>query len=161
MVENRKAKLHIILCAVDYSCYVLSFSNAFDVFLLAPSCCAVGEGDFSRALFRELRVMGDHDDRMSLFIKVIENLHDFARCHGVKITGRFVRKKDVRIGNQCAGDGDSLQLSTGQLFRMMAETLAKAELFGKNFRLLQTNGLRNTAVNQWQCDVFDDVQVIE
>ena len=105
--------------------------------------------------------MGDHDDRMSLFIKIIENLHDFAGCYGVKVAGRFVGEKDVRIGNQGAGDGDTLQLSAGQFFRMMAETLAKAEFFGENFRLLQTDGLRHAAVNQWQRDVFNNVQVVE
>ena len=98
---------------------------------------------------------------MSLFIKVIENLHDFAGRHGVKIAGRFVGEKDVRIGNQRAGDGDTLQLSAGQFLRMVAEALAEAKLFRENFRFLQTDGLRNTAVNQWQRDVFDDIQVVE
>ena len=135
----------------------IGFAGARDVF----DDLAVGEGDFSRALIRELRVMGDHDDRMSLLIKVIEDLHDFAGRHGVKIAGRFVGEKDVRIGNQRAGDGDSLQLSAGQLFRMVAEAFSKAELFGENFRLLQTDGLGDAAIDQWQRDVFDDVQVVE
>src|SRR6202023_968605 len=47
---------------------------------------------------------------------------------GVEVAGRLVGEDQVRIGDQRAGDGDALLLSSGELHGPVVDAVAKANL---------------------------------
>ena len=77
------------------------------------------DADQVRVLDRRQSV-GDDDARSSRPRMIQRILHDlFALI--VQCRGRFVQQQDARIAHQCAGDGDTLLLATGQLGTLAAQ----------------------------------------
>ena len=57
-----------------------------------------------------------HDDNcLSLLVQVAEDLHNLETGLAVEVPGRFIAEKDLRIIDQCPGNGDTLLLSPGKL----------------------------------------------
>ena len=70
--------------------------------------------------------MGDHEDGHALGVEAVEHLQDGLACGGVEVAGGLVGHEDDGLGDERAGDGDALLLTTGELARAMAEAVAEA-----------------------------------
>ena len=72
----------------------------------------------TRSLAGGSGVMRDHDHGLAdVTAERAQDLeHGLGRV-GVKISGRFIGDDQIRIGNNCAGNSDTLFLSAGQLLR--------------------------------------------
>ena len=67
---------------------------------------------------RQMVVMRNHHERLLFFVyHLLHQLHHFSGRIGVKVSGRFVRKNDLRINHECPRHADSLLLSAGHLSR--------------------------------------------
>ena len=122
---------------------------------------AVAEDDFASALVGEDGVMGDHDDGVSLGVEVVEDLHDFAAGGGVEVAGGLVGEEDVGLADEGAGDGDALELAAGELLGVVSEPSAESEALGVVAGEPSPFGLGDAAVDEWEGDVVDDVEVVE
>ena len=80
--------------------------------------------DAGRILFRQLRVMGDHDHQPVLR-HLTQQVHDLHARVTVKGSGRFVRKQDIRVVHKCPGDRHPLHLSAGHLVRFLVKLLSQ------------------------------------
>ena len=60
-------------------------------------------------------VRDDDDGDAELFVDVADQLEDLARGLGVQRARGLVAEQDLRICGKCAGDGDALLLSAGEL----------------------------------------------
>ncbi len=56
-----------------------------------------------------------------------KHLHDFRAAPAVQISGRLIRKDDIRSGDQCARDRHPLLLPAAQLVRQMCQAVTDAE----------------------------------
>ena len=54
-----------------------------------------------------------HDENRALRIDALQNLADALRALRVEIARRFVRKDDLRLGNERPRDGDALLFAAG------------------------------------------------
>ena len=66
----------------------------------------------------DLLVMRGHHHRGAGAVNGIQHLHDAQRRGRIEITGRLVRKQDLRMIHIGAGNGHTLLLATGQLMRI-------------------------------------------
>jgi hypothetical protein len=74
--------------------------------------------DDAPGVMRHIRLMRHHDDRDALLaVEAAEQLHDFVAALAVKVAGRLVSKQHQRVGDDGAGDGNTLLLAAGKLGR--------------------------------------------
>jgi hypothetical protein len=71
--------------------------------------------------------MGNHHDRQTLAVLLLEYPGDFIRVFMVEIPGRFIGKQDFRLFDQGARHGDSLLFSSGEVSRAMIQAVAHPE----------------------------------
>src|SRR6185312_10092904 len=68
----------------------------------------------------ELEIVSDQDQRRSLIlVQLGHELDDGGAGTGVQVAGRLVGKENFRPGAECACQGHSLLLATGELNRIM------------------------------------------
>ncbi len=77
---------------------------------------------------RQFRVVGDHDDQPVLR-HFFQKVHDLDGSFGVQGAGGLIRKDDVRVVDQGAGNGHALHLTAGQLVRPLVGLVAETDLF--------------------------------
>src|SRR5215831_11454557 len=65
----------------------------------------VSEFDAAVGLPRDVRVMRDHQDRVTRLVQLAEDFNDDSFIGFVEIAGRFVGKYELRLVDQCAGNG--------------------------------------------------------
>ena len=89
---------------------------------------AVGEEHDAVGVSGGQGVVGDHDDGLAEVVAgVAEEPQQRLSVPGVEVAGRLVGEHDLRSSDQCAGDGDPLLLSPGELGRAVAQPLAEPE----------------------------------
>ena len=59
-----------------------------------------------------LRVVGDQDNCLSLFVQAADNIHNLVSGPAVEVSGWFVTKEDFRIIHECPGYSYTLLLAT-------------------------------------------------
>ena len=92
-----------------------------------------------RAERRRFRVVRDHDDRFaSVLAERLQCAEHFLRAARIEIAGRLVGDDERRVGDERAGDGDTLFLSAGQLARQMFCAVAEADNFERSLDLFAT-----------------------
>src|SRR5215472_8300702 len=74
---------------------------------------AVSEFDAAVGLARDVRVMRDHQDRVTRLVQLAEDFNDDSFIGFVEIAGWFVGKYELRLVDQCAGNGHALLFATG------------------------------------------------
>ncbi len=81
--------------------------------VLAPVRDNFSVADFNNTirLFSNRRFMRHQDDRMTVAMKLTQDLHDLPPAAAVERTGRFVRKNNPPAIHQRPGDGNALLLS--------------------------------------------------
>ena len=99
--------------------------------------------------------MGDHDDH-TIPGDLLEDVHNLYACLGVQCTGRLVRQNDVRIVDQCTGNGDTLHLSAGHLAGLFVELVAQSHILKRLLRPLFPIRLGNAGERQRQFYVLQD-----
>lgn len=73
-----------------------------------------------------LRV-GNHHDRSSGHVDLVEKIHDFRRRVGVQISRRLVGNQHRRIVDNRSGDGNSLLFAGRQLIRILIRFVTDAD----------------------------------
>ena len=64
--------------------------------------------------FRRAAIVGDHDDGLiDLAVEAFQQLQNVLGGYAVEVAGGFVGDQDHRVGDDGAGDGDSLLLAAG------------------------------------------------
>ncbi len=102
-------------------------------------------------------VVGDHDDRLAELVDGgAQEGEDLATRAGVQVARRLVGEDEVRPGDERAGHGDALLLTTGELARAVRQAVAEAD--GVDDRA-QPRSVRTTAgEGQRQGDVLLGVE---
>ena len=75
-------------------------------------------------LFRQLRIMGNHDDQ-TILSHFLQDVHDLHAGLGVQCAGGLIRQDDVGIVHQRTGNGHALHLAAGHLGGLLAQLIAQ------------------------------------
>ncbi len=111
---------------------------------------AVAEGDPAAGPERDFRLVGHDDDGDPRPVEVGEHLHDLVGRAAVEGARRLVRKQELRIVDERAGDGDALLLAAGQLPGRVIHAIAEADLLQALLRHLDAVGGPRMGVEQRQ-----------
>jgi len=122
---------------------------------------AIAHGDLAVARLGQNRIVRNHDDGVALVVEVVQHLHDLTAGGGVEVAGGLVGKDNVRLVDQCPGDGDALALTAGKLGRLMFEPVAETELGGIFARRFDLGLAVDTGIDQRHGDILDDGQLRE
>ncbi len=100
--------------------------------------------------------MGDHQHGFSVFLHQANDQirHDFVGALAVEIARRFVAEQKRRIGNDGAGDGDSLFLPSGELSRIMVHPVGETDDAERGFNVAAAFGFRELGEQERQLDVL-------
>jgi len=87
-------------------------------------------------LFGNLGVVRDHDNQL-VCRNFFQDVDDLARRFGIQRAGRLVRKQNIGIIDQSAGNRDALHLAAGHLVRLFVQLVGKPDfaqhIFGAPF----------------------------
>ena len=75
---------------------------------------------------RDLRVVGDKNNRTSLGVQTLEEHQDLKRGTGIQVAGSLVRQDHRRVVHQGTGDRHTLHLATGHLVAFMHQSVSQA-----------------------------------
>ena len=88
------------------------------------------EDDDPTGIFCHIHIVGDQDDGDPLLlVQFAKELDDLAAGAGIEIPGRLVSHQDIRIVDECPGDGDALLLPAGELAVMVIKPISEADQF--------------------------------
>ena len=87
----------------------------------------VAHHDVALCVSSDVRFVRHHDHGDPVLIKLLKNYHDLDAGPAVQIAGRFVRKKDFRLINQCARNRHALLLPARKLARIMVLATTEAD----------------------------------
>lgn len=73
--------------------------------------------------------MGDHDQDSAFRMETLQDINDLVVGTAVQVSGRFVRKDNAGLHDGGPGDSDPLQLSAGQLVRVMPHPVRNPQGF--------------------------------
>src|SRR5258706_8042774 len=86
---------------------------------------------------RRMGIMGDHDDRLPVFlIQRLEQVEDFVAGFAVEIARRFVTQEQGGIGDDGPGNANALLFTARQRAREMFQTMAKAHHSERSLNVL-------------------------
>ena len=92
--------------------------------------------------------VGDQNDRITRFVDLFEQHHDFIRSGGVEVTSRFVSQNDRRVIDQRPGDGHPLALTTRKFIGVVVHPVAKSYCFQHGFCLFQAGIFADACIYQ-------------
>ena len=87
---------------------------------------AVAQPDDALAVRRHLVLVRDDDDRLPLRMDLAEEREDLGRGGAVEVSRGLVRKQDLRLVEDRAGDGHALPLAARKLVRPVVDALREA-----------------------------------
>ena len=108
--------------------------------------------DTGRILLRQLRVVGNHNDK-AVLRHLPEQIHDLYAGIAVQRPGRLIRQQDIRVVHQRPGDRHSLHLSAGHLVRLLVELVSKTNFLQRLHRPLPAFCLSDAGDRQCQLDI--------
>ncbi len=121
----------------------------------------IPQTDHLLAAGRNVRLMRHHDDGSAGSVERIEEIHDLHRCRRIEVASRFVRKNDMGVVHQRAGDCHPLLLSAGQLIRAMAESAGKPDKLSQTHAQVLRARPLGPLVGQRNHDVFNHAQLLD
>ena len=83
-----------------------------------------------------------------------DQIHDFIGAFAVEVAGRFVAEKEGWVGDDGAGNGDTLFLSAGELAGIVVHALGETDDAESGFDVLAAFGLGELGEQQRQLDVL-------
>src|SRR6516165_947100 len=108
---------------------------------------------------RELRVMGDQQDRGPHLVDLLEQVQHLARHQGIEVAGRLVREQECRVPGDGARDGDALLLPAGELRGHVPGARGEPDQLERAADALAPVGAAQAAVAQRHLHVVIDVEV--
>ena len=93
---------------------------------------AVTESDLALSERGHFGVVGDHNDGMTLAVKVAKKLGDDGLVGSVKVASGFVSKEDRWVVDQGARDADALLFAARQFAGQMVNAVSKANSFQRS-----------------------------
>ena len=109
-------------------------------------------------LLRQLRVVGDHDDK-TVLRHLPEKIHDLHAGIAVQRPGGFVRQQDIRIVHERPGDRHPLHLSAGHLVRLLVELISQPHFLKRFHSPLPALCLPDAGDGQRQLHIRQDCLV--
>jgi len=98
--------------------------------------------------------MRHHDDRFALFlVQGFQQIKNFISGLAIEITRRFVAEQDGWIGDDRAGDADTLLFTARELARVVIETMRESDRRKGEFHLLAALLGRESSEEQGQIDI--------
>ena len=97
--------------------------------------------------------MGNHNNE-TVFCNLLQKIHNLHACLCIKCTGRFIRKQNLRIIDQCTRDCHTLHLSTGHLIWLFMDLATESNLLEHFLRPASALALRDTRQGQCQLDIL-------
>ena len=77
--------------------------------LCAGSKTSVAEAKHAVAACRELQIVGDENAGQTMcFVQVLDQVEDDICCLSIKIAGGLISQKQLRLGDEGAGEADAL-----------------------------------------------------
>ena len=99
--------------------------------------------------------MGDHDDE-AVLRHLGKDVHDLDAGLRVESARGLVRKYDLRVVHEGAGDGHPLHLATGELRRTLVDVVAQAHALERGTGTLATLLAANTRQRERELDVLEN-----
>ena len=96
---------------------------------------AVTESDLALSERGHFGVVGDHNDGMTLAVKVAKKLGDDGLVGSVEVASGFVSKEDRWVVDQGARNADALLFAARQFAGQMVNAVSKANSFQRSFCL--------------------------
>ena len=112
-------------------------------------------------------VVGDQDDGPTLAVQIGQQVHDRRARAAVEVARRLVGEHDRRVGDEGAGDGDTLSFATRQGAWAMAAAVSEPDRVERRLGLCCTPVPRHAGVQQTVGDVvergerLDEVELLE
>ena len=107
----------------------------------------------------DVRVVRDHDNRVSLTVQGFDDFHDGFAAFGIQRARRFVGKDNLAPVHQSARNADALLLPAGKLARLVFQPFAQVKLFQQRFGARGAVGFADARIDGGQGRVFNRVQI--
>src|SRR5437879_7194338 len=105
---------------------------------------------------RSVRIVSNHHDCLSeLFVQALHDLEHLCGGVAVEIAGGLVCEQECGIGDDGAGDGYALLLSSGELFRQMVNSVSQANQRERSHHMIATLILVQFGQQKRQLDIFE------
>src|SRR5260370_5235373 len=85
----------------------------------------------------------------------MDQLHDFSGAVAGQVAGGLVEEEKVWVGDDGAGNGDALFLSTGELARVVVHAIREADDAKRGFDMLAAIGFRELGEQKRELDVLE------
>ena len=103
---------------------------------------------------RDIRFVGDHNDRNSAIIQFLKNSHDFDARPAIEIAGRLIRENHFRLVDERAGNRHALLLTARKLARIMIFAACQPDRRKNQIGLFTSCALVRRATIKRQLDIF-------
>ena len=94
---------------------------------------SVAQADDPSGIGRDVLFVSDHHHGPALGMQTCKRRHHVHARFGVEVSGGFVSEDQGRIGDDGAGNGDSLLLATGHLVGKVAHPIFQPDRFERAF----------------------------
>src|SRR5690606_37523538 len=109
---------------------------------------AVAQPDDALAVRRDVGLVRDDDDRLTVGVQLVEQREDLDRRLRVEVAGRLVREQDRRPRHARPRDRAPPALPAGELIRQVVRALREADALEVAHRFLAPLGERHARVDQ-------------
>src|ERR1700761_1316353 len=99
-------------------------------------------------------IVRHHANSGAVAMQVAQEFHDRFAVFGVQVTGGLIGHEDEGIADQSAGYRDALLLTSGELRRVMAQTMGHADALQGVLNLLLALGAASAPIGQRQLDIL-------
>ena len=114
---------------------------------------AVFEEDHAVCVRGGVRIVRDHEDGLLVLSRCITQQPQNLRPRvGVEVTGRLIRKYDLRASQQSAHNGNALLLAAGELFGAVIQAVLQPQSLNKIVTPYRVGFFAGQS--QWQVDVL-------
>src|SRR5688500_4974411 len=84
---------------------------------------------------RDVVFVGDQNDRVALFMELLEKFHDLVTGFRVESTGRLIGEQNRRMIYESPGNGNPLALAAGKFIRLVPDAVAEFDRIQRGPRL--------------------------
>src|SRR5258708_26541432 len=121
----------------------------------------IAEANRAAGVLRDVRVVGHHNQRLSLLIELVEKFEDLSPGGRIQIAGGLIGKKHEWIVYEGPGDPHPLLLPAGELDWFLVEAVLEPNTRGQGARPVAAFRFGAALVIQWHLDVFQHRKLLD
>src|ERR1700749_4246105 len=108
----------------------------------------VANVNYAMGMKRDVVLVRNQDDGVSLIMKPLEEGHDFVSRRGVQVSGRLVSQKNGRTIHERPRHSYALPLAAGEFVRLVVHPFREIDLLERGLRFFDSLGRRGAIVDQ-------------